>query len=65
MGGLAGLGVPEEDARFYESGAGRRLVTARADDPNHAGRILQAEGAKLRRDATAAVPGNALPATPY
>lgn len=67
VGGLAGLGVPEDEARYYESevGAGRVLVTVRAADPDGAGRILQAEGAKLRRDTTAAVPGNALPATPY
>ena len=75
MGGLAGLGVPEDDAQFYanEVGAGRVLVTVRAADSDAAGRILQAEGASSRPGATAArrteattaVPGNGLPATPY
>lgn len=67
VGGLAGLGVPEDEARYYagELEAGRVLVTVRAADPDDAGRVLQTEGGRLRRDgAAAAVPGNALPATP-
>ncbi|HEY1189247.1 MAG TPA: hypothetical protein VGE74_16465 [Gemmata sp.] len=67
MGGLAGLGVPEDEAQFYASAieAGRVLVTVRAADPDAAGRILQSEGAKCRPENTAAIPGNALSATPY
>ncbi len=72
MGGLAGLGVPEDDARWYASEleAGRVVVTVHAADGSAARDILRAHEAGQRTTAGAtqsetAVHGNALPATPY
>jgi hypothetical protein len=75
-GALAGLGVAEEDARWYQSEleAGRVVVTVRAADGEAARGVLFRHGA-VNRPAPAtdnrphsdetAIPGNALPATPY
>lgn len=81
VGALAGLGVAEDDARWYQSEleAGRVVVTVRAADGTAARDILDRNGACNRPDARTAdsadapdaldpdraVPGNALPATPY
>lgn len=66
VGGLVGLGVPEEDARWYaaEAEAGRVVVTVHDAEPT-AREILNRHGAANPDSARAAVPGNALPATPY
>ncbi|WP_439627072.1 general stress protein [Gemmata sp.] len=66
VGGLAGLGVPEEDARWYagELEAGRVVVTVRGGDSTRAAEVLHAHAA-VRPPAGTAIPGNALPVTPY
>ena len=72
MGGLAGLGVPEDDARWYagELEAGRVVVTVHAADGSAARDVLCAHeaGQRTTDEATrseTAIYGNALPATPY
>jgi hypothetical protein len=66
LGALVGLGVPEEEAEFYEGEfrSGKTLVTVRAgarrDD---AWRILARHGARERTADTAF--GGDVPATPY
>lgn len=80
VGALAGMGVPEEDARWYASEleGGRVIVTVRGGDAERAGEILhdQAAGrppsgaavygrAAGRAPGDTAIPGNGLPATPY
>ena len=48
MGGLIGLGIPEDEARYYEGefNRGRVLVTVRTSDRfNEARRILRDHGA--------------------
>jgi hypothetical protein len=66
VGGLIGLGIPEEEAHWYASEleAGRVVVTVQ-DAGTAAGEILNTHGAKSRSSPSTAVPGNALPATPY
>jgi len=66
VGALVGAGIPEEDAQWQTSEleAGRVLVTVRAADSAHARRILDEHGATNRPSETA-IPGHALPATPY
>jgi hypothetical protein len=73
VGSLVGLGIPEGDAQWYvaEVEAGRVVVTVRAEDGALARDILDRYGS-IRRPATpgpttpdAAIPGNAVPATPY
>jgi hypothetical protein len=75
VGALAGMGVPEEDARWCQSEleAGRVVVTVRAADGVRAKEILDRNGSAGRPaartaegpDEEMAIPGNALPATPY
>jgi hypothetical protein len=74
VGGLAGLGVPEDDAKWYadELEAGRVVVTVHGADGAAARDILSGHGATGRAGARpaagtadTAIPGNALPATPY
>jgi hypothetical protein len=75
VGALVGLGVPEEDAKWYvsELQAGRVIVTVRAASGEEARNILEQHGAiNLRHNREGephsdetAIPGNALPATPY
>jgi len=65
LGALVGLGVPEEEARFYEREVteGRTIVTVRADErAPRAWEILDRHGA-YRFETVAA--GTGLPATPY
>jgi hypothetical protein len=70
VGALAGLGVPEEDAKWYTSEleAGRVVVTVRAARGDDARRILDEAGA-VNRPAPVSheghVNGNAVQATPY
>ncbi|HEY1378237.1 MAG TPA: hypothetical protein VGF55_15665 [Gemmataceae bacterium] len=70
LGALVGLGVPEEEATYYESEfkTGRTILTVRADDRSAAAwDILARHGAydfERRGDATV-VPGAGLEATPY
>jgi hypothetical protein len=67
VGALAAAGVAEEDARWYatEAEAGRVVVTVHAADGAAAREILHAHGAGTRESSETAIPGNALPATPY
>ncbi|HVL15035.1 MAG TPA: hypothetical protein VM529_20860 [Gemmata sp.] len=76
VGGLIGLGIPEADAQWYveEVEAGRVVVTVRGGSGDHAQEILDRHGANRRPpenppaapgDDDNAIPGNALPATPY
>jgi hypothetical protein len=75
VGALAGMGVPEDDARWCQSEleAGRVVVTVRAADGARAKDILDRHGSTSRPaprttdgpDEDMAIPGNALPATPY
>jgi hypothetical protein len=78
VGALAGAGVPEDDAQWYmdEAAQGRVVVTVRAADGDAARDILDRHGGADRHgDADhdelpgpspeTAIPGNALPATPY
>jgi uncharacterized protein (TIGR02271 family) len=61
MGWLAGQGVPEEEAREYESEvkAGRTLVTVQADGRyDEAAAILQRSGAATRPQTTAPATGD-------
>jgi|SRR5262245_13188871 len=66
MGGLIGLGIPEDDTRWYvsELEAGRVVVTVRAAKSDVAQNILNQHGA-INRPPAGSIPGNALPATPY
>ncbi len=67
LGGLVGLGVPEEEARYYEGEVtgGRTIVTVRADDrAPQAWDILARHGA-YDYENRAAAPGAGLAATPY
>ena len=76
VGGLIGLGIPEGDAQWYvaEVEAGRVVVTVRSENGALARDILDRHGGmrRARTDAAAdalsaetAIPGNAIPATPY
>lgn len=67
VGGLIGLGVPEEDARWYaaEAEAGRVVVTVRGESVTTAQDILDRHGATRPDSSRTAVPGNATAATPY
>lgn len=69
IGALVGLGVPEEEASYYDSQfkTGRTIVTVRADDRSAAAwEVLARHGAyDFERQESAASPGTALPATPY
>lgn len=71
LGALVGLGVPEEEATYYdqEFKTGRTIVTVRADDRSpEAWDILARHGAydfERRGDAAEEVPGAGLEATPY
>ena len=74
VGGLVGLGIPEGDAQWYvsEVEAGRVVVTVRAENGALARDILDRYGSMRRPSspgpalpADAAIPGNAVPATPY
>lgn len=67
VGALVGLGVSEEDARQYASEleTGRVVVTVRTANVAAARNIMNAHGAFHRAAADTAIPGNALPATPY
>jgi len=65
LGALVGLGIPEEDAKYYESEvhAGHFLVTVRADGRNdEAWTILQRFGAYNRQSSKTSTTGTALPA---
>jgi hypothetical protein len=59
IGGLVGLGVPEDEAAFYvdEYCAGRAIVTVAAGDPRavDAERILRSHGARIRPRPTRSV----------
>lgn len=65
VGALAQMGMPEDDANWYttEAQAGRVVVTVRG--ANAARDILDRHGATRRPGAETAIPGNAVPATPY
>jgi hypothetical protein len=73
MGAMAGLGVPEDDAKWYaaELEAGRVVVTVRAADGAAARDVLDRCGAVNRPPARGHatrdehVDGNAVEATPY
>jgi hypothetical protein len=69
VGGLIGLGVPEEEARWYESEvtSGRTLVTVHdADDRiDEARRILRDHGGSVRDADEIGTYGSGLTATPY
>jgi hypothetical protein len=69
VGALVGLGVPEEEATYYDSQfkTGRTIVTVRADDrAPEAWEVLARHGAyDFERQDAAAVPGAVLEATPY
>src|SRR5262245_51469050 len=65
LGALVGMGVPEEEARYYEGefNAGRTIVTVRADDrAPQAWEILSRHGAYGFEEVAA---GTGLRATPY
>lgn len=66
-GALVGLGISEDDARHYASEleTGRVVVAVRTADGAVARDIMHAHGASHRPTADTAIPGNALPATPY
>jgi hypothetical protein len=67
LGALIGLGIPEEESRFYESefAAGRTLVTVRAGSRNaDAWQILSRHGAREQVPAGDTY-GAGLEATPY
>lgn len=76
VGALVGMSIPEEEAKWYASEleAGRVIVTVRAANGEEARNVLSRNGAlnlpepphstDTRSDETA-IPGNALPATPY
>lgn len=51
-GALVGLGIPEEDARWYEQGfrEGAVVVTVRTQDTAHAVEVLRRHGGALRMD---------------
>src|SRR5438445_11742 len=70
LGALVGLGVPEDEASYYESEfkTGRTIVTVRADDRStEAWNVLIRHGAYdyERRNDAATVAGTGLQATPY
>ncbi|MDY3551964.1 general stress protein [Gemmata sp. JC717] len=67
VGALVGLGVSEEDARHYatELEAGRVVVTVRTANAALARDVMNRHGAFHRSLADNAIPGHALPATPY
>jgi hypothetical protein len=69
LGALVGLGVPEEEATYYDTQfrTGRTIVTVRADDRSAAAwDVLARHGAyDFERQEAGAAPGTALPATPY
>ena len=73
---MIGLGIPEGDAQWYvaEVEAGRVVVAVRGENGDHARDILERYGGMRRPRAEAAtdalsdetaIPGNAVPATPY
>ena len=67
LGALIGLGIPEEESKFYESEftAGRTLVTVRAGSRNEdAWRILNRHGAH-EPATTGAAYGTGVEGTPY
>lgn len=53
-GALVGLGIPEEDARWYEQGfrEGGVVVTVRTQDTAHAIEVLRRHGGALRESGT-------------
>ncbi|HUR53421.1 MAG TPA: general stress protein [Gemmataceae bacterium] len=72
VGALAGAGVPEDEAQWYvdEAAKGRVVVTVRAADGAAARDILARHGGVDQSSPPGpahetAIPGNALPATPY
>jgi hypothetical protein len=67
VGALAGLAVPEEEARWHASEleAGRVVVTVRTANPALVRNVLDEHGAFKRPTDETAIPGNALPVTPY
>lgn len=67
VGALVGLGIPEEEAKWYvsELEAGHVVVTVRAANSDTAQNILNQHGAINRPAPETSIPGNALPATPY
>ncbi|HVK12129.1 MAG TPA: hypothetical protein VM597_25480 [Gemmataceae bacterium] len=70
VGGLIGLGVPEDEAKWYESEvtSGRTLVTVHNADNriDEARRVLLDHGGTMRTGANdVGTYGSGLPATPY
>jgi hypothetical protein len=69
LGGLVGLGVPEEEAKYYsgEFTSGRTIVTVRADENTvQAWEVLSRHGAyNAQNRPAAAAPGTGVRATPY
>jgi hypothetical protein len=69
VGGLIGLGIPEEEARLYEADlkAGRVLVTVhQADERSDVARsVIRDHGGRVREPADVGTYGTGLPATPH
>jgi hypothetical protein len=72
VGALAGAGVPEDHAQWYvdEAAKGRVVVTVRSANGEAAREILARHGGVDQSSPPgpppdAAIPGNALTATPY
>ena len=69
VGGLVGLGVPEEDAKWYEGelNAGRVLVAvqAPAGRADEARNVIRKLGGSVHEAAGVGSYGTGLPATPY
>jgi hypothetical protein len=69
VGGLVGLGIPEDDARVYEADLreGRVLVTVHLADEraDEARSVLRQCGGAVRPPADVGTYGTGLPATPY
>jgi len=67
LGALIGLGIPEEESRFYESEfqAGRTLVTVRAGSRNEDARRIMTRFGAHEPATTAATFGTDVEATPY
>jgi len=64
---LCGLGISENDAKWCASelDTGHVLVTVFATNGQYAKSILARHGAIDRHTRETAIPGHALPATPY
>lgn len=69
IGSLIGLGIPEEDARWYESElkAGRTLVTVQHADErsDEARELIRDRNGSIRQPSEIGTYGTGLPATPF